>query len=145
MPIKYQFSKHATVNDEESLTEQEHKDSCDINLMLKAAQRGQMFRTSAVGQYGHEDMNMTQLQMRITKQQIEEEFENLPKDHFSEEDLKKIPLALIKKHGFVPKQEEKREKSKNAIKPPKTKEPIVPTTTPATPSPEGDPESNTDE
>lgn len=60
-----------------SLTEQEHKDSCDINLMIKNILAGRMVRGGTNGIYGYDDVNMTGLQHRINKQNINEAIEDL--------------------------------------------------------------------
>lgn len=149
MAIKYSQgkpSKFATVNDEDSLTEQEHKESCDINKMLKAAARGQAIMTNGRSGIfwkdgGYDDLTKSGLDHRIQKQKIEEDLSKLKKDHFTEEELKAIPLNIIKKFGFVPKKAEKREKSNNAIKQPINDEDQNPSS-PTTPAPKGAPKAD---
>lgn len=98
MALLYKPSKWAIVNDEPSLTEQEHKDSCDINKMIRAIERGQQVRGGREQQYGHDDLTMDALQHRILKQQTEESLTELfENNELSEEDIQKLPQAVIQK------------------------------------------------
>lgn len=102
MARKYPVSKYATHNTEPSLTEQEHKDSCDINVMMKAVNRGYTVRGALhEARYGVDDMNYDRMQHEMTKEQINAHFASLPSDHeFSPEELSLIPKDLIKKFGL---------------------------------------------
>lgn len=72
MALLYKPSKHAIHNTEPSLTEPEHKDSCDINKMILAAKRGQHVRGSnAPQQYGLDDTTMDGVSFRIQKEELE--------------------------------------------------------------------------
>lgn len=60
--------------DTESMTEQEHKDSCDINKMILAAHRGQQIRQAKPGLWvdgSFDDMNQSLTSLRIQKEHTE--------------------------------------------------------------------------
>lgn len=104
MAILYKSSKHARKFEEDSLTEQEHKDSCDINLMLKAASRGQDIRTRKTSDYGHDDLTMDALSMRIQKADLEEKLLSGQKE-FTQKELDLFPEEIRKKFGYKLKKE----------------------------------------
>lgn len=104
MAIMYTPSKFAFYTEGDSLTEQEHKDSCDINIMIKQAANGQPIRMDDGGTYGYDDTTMTALDHKILKQQLEEELGEVAESHeFSEEELNLIPAQVKKKFGFKTK------------------------------------------
>jgi len=99
--------------DSECWTEQEHKDSCDINLMLKAQERGMMIRGSnREPQYGVDDTTMDGLSFRIQKANLEEVLLNGQKE-FTEEELKLFPKDIIEKFGYKLKKEAAQPKATN--------------------------------
>jgi len=80
MPLMYKPSKHAKFFDpKEGVTEQEHKDSCDINKMIKAVNNGQMVRQANMGPWfdnpdgtpgAFDDTNLDGLHHRIRRQRM---------------------------------------------------------------------------
>lgn len=94
-------SPHALIfnpKDEPSLTEQEHKDSCDAAKMVKRAALGQPILTNSNQRYGHDDVNIDLTQHLINKQQVEENLQRISsQEEFSEEDMKHIPPSIKKK------------------------------------------------
>lgn len=119
MPILYKPSKHAYYTDELDLAEQEHKDSCDINKMIIAAQRGYTIRGSqAPLTYGYDDTTLDGVTYRIQKQQLEEDLTSISKTHeFSEEELKSIPESIKNKFKFKTKQKAKNDELNDEKKP----------------------------
>lgn len=96
-------TKYAWYPTGESLTEQEHKKSCDVNLMLAAAARGQAIATRPIGQWddsGVDDMSMDRLQLEIQKQELSEALAESAKTELPEEALNLIPEGIRKKFGF---------------------------------------------
>lgn len=89
----------ATPVDEESLTEQEHKDSCDINIMMRKINNGQQIRTAnSELLYGYDDTTMDGLQHRIMKQKIEQDLQQISQDQeFTEAELNVIPESVKQK------------------------------------------------
>lgn len=98
-------SKFDTPVDPKSLTEQEHKTSCDINVILHRAARGQLvFGSNRTPQYGHDDLTMDGVSHRILRDQTEAELSRLARTtEFDEEELKKISPEIQKKFGFKQK------------------------------------------
>lgn len=109
MAILHQPSKHARFFEPDPIdktphgAEQEHKDSCDINKMIKNVQRGLEIRGSGPQQYGYDDTTMDALTLRIQKQQLEEELKKAQNIEFTEEELKHIPDQVQKKFKFKKK------------------------------------------
>lgn len=106
MAIKYQHSKFAFQCTGEKLTEQEHKDSCDINRMIRNAIRGNPVRTQKIPPWRDgltDDMNRSGLSHRIEKQKLESQLSELAKTDLHPEALKEIPESLQKKFGFKSK------------------------------------------
>lgn len=104
MAVLAKPTKYATKIKGESLTEQEHKDSCDINLMMRSINRGQMVRGKAHGDWvdgkSFDDMNMDGLTHRIRKDRIERELEKQFREtEFSAEEAEAIPPSVKKKYG----------------------------------------------
>lgn len=102
MAILYKPTKHAFYTEGDSLTEQEHKDSCDINKMIRSIERGQNVRGGGSTTYGFDDVNMDGVQHRILKAEIESQLSNGPKE-FEKEELDLIPDQVRKKFGFKQK------------------------------------------
>ncbi|AZL82943.1 hypothetical protein [Apis mellifera associated microvirus 61] len=107
MAIKYKNTKYAKVFDpkiEPSLTEQEHKNSCDINIMLKNAARGMQIRGGSQPRYGFDDTTLDGVSHRIQKEQVEASLRDAAQNNeFDENELKHIPPDLQKKFGFKTK------------------------------------------
>lgn len=112
MALNTKPTKHAWYPSGETLTEQEHKNSCDVNLMLKAAARGQAIATRPIGQWddrGVDDMNMSRLDILVQKQQLEEDLAS-----YSQQDKEldqalfdAIPAAIREKFDFTLKKQSK--------------------------------------
>lgn len=117
MAILHKPTKHARFFEPDPLdlcpdgAEQEHKDSCDINKMIKNVQRGLEIRGSGPQQYGYDDTTMDALTLRIQKQQLEEELKKAQSIEFTEEELKAIPDKVKQKFKF--KTKAKNESKKN--------------------------------
>lgn len=98
MAVLAKPGKYATQIIGESLTEQEHLDSCDINKMLKAASRGQHVRGGKTPKFGFDDTTMDGLQHRIQKQRLENELQQTFSNHeFTEEQINAIPDSVKEK------------------------------------------------
>lgn len=94
MPILYKPEKYAYYTEGDSLTEQEHKDLCDANIMIKRAAQGKTILTRDVAGYGYDDTTLDGLQFRIQKQQLEEELNESLQNEFTEEEAKAIKESL---------------------------------------------------
>ena len=57
MAIKYEPSEHAYYTEGESLTETEHLESTDANVMIKRAARGLPITTAEPGLYGYDTLS----------------------------------------------------------------------------------------
>lgn len=123
MPILYKPSKYAFLTDGEILTEQEHKDSCDVNKMLAQAKRGYQIRGSNTSPiYGYDDTTMDAVTHRIQKQKLEEELIKISKtSEFTEEELKSIPESIKNKFKFKTKQKAKNDELNDEKTPNKQK------------------------
>lgn len=99
-PILYEPSPYAVYCEGESLTEPEHKDSCDINKMIKAAHRGIDLRGNPhPGEYGYDDTTMDGLTFRIEKEKIERELaESLNEAEFTDEHEKLLPDEVKRRY-----------------------------------------------
>ena len=131
MAILYKKTKYAFLTEGDSLTEQEHKDSCDINKMISAALRGQDIRGGIPPQYGYDDMNMSGLDHRIQKQNIEDQLKTGPQE-FSEEEFSLIPKSVAEKFGFK-KKAPKNDESKTTLQTPNPEAQNPAATIPPTP------------
>lgn len=102
MPKQYEFGDTCVKNLDPSLTEQEWKDMCDINLMLKSAARGAMVMGSSQPLvYGEDDMTMDAVAFRIKKAKLEQEMAKIAKEtEFTEEEIEKIPPKVREKFSF---------------------------------------------
>ena len=129
MPIMYEPTPYDINTDGDSLTEQEHKDSCDINKMMKNALRGMDVRGGSNGTYGHDDMTMDGLSFRIEKAKLETDLQNGPKE-FTQELLDLIPTSIQKKFGY--KKVQNNEKLNNDKTAPTIADSSVPATNPPT-------------
>lgn len=100
MAIMYNLDKKYSLHSEgDSLTEQEHKNSCDINLMIKSARNGQNIRGGGSITYGFDDTTMDGLTFRNQKSLIEQELLNSEKE-LPKEALDLIPESIKQKFGF---------------------------------------------
>lgn len=121
MPIHYDIKPkfYDLVFDEENeITEQEHKNSCDINLMMKALHHGMQVRGQEPASYGYDDLTLTGLDHRINKQKLEDELFKISKEHeFSEEEFEKIPTDVKKMFEFKvrKKQDHKNDPQNNVV------------------------------
>jgi len=109
--IKYKSTKNAFHTEGVSLTEQEHKNSCDINLMIKDAHKGRQVRGGSQPRYGFDDTTVDPINFRIQKEQLETELSATAQAHeFSPEELEHIPSDVKKKFKFRTKQVPKDQK-----------------------------------
>lgn len=112
-PLMYEPCDTAIYTKGESLTEQEHKDSCDINKMVRNAARGLPVRGSGEPRYGYDDTTMDGVSMRIEKERLERELKALANENeLSEKELAMVPASVRKKIQFKTKKE-KPEQQKN--------------------------------
>lgn len=81
-----------------------------------AALRGQDIRGGIPPQYGYDDMNMSGLDHRIQKQNIEDQLKTGPQE-FSEEEFSLIPKSVAEKFGFK-KKAPKNDESKTTLQTP---------------------------
>lgn len=126
----------ATVIEGESMTEQEHLDSCDINKMIHAVHRGQMIRGGKPPQYGYDDTTMDGVTHRIKKEQVEKELSTIARENeFTQEELDKIPENVQKRFKFKKKALNDDKTTNNGLpsKEPKPQEPSPPSEPPKTP------------
>lgn len=97
-------SIHDTPVDPKSLTEQEHKNSCDINLLINKLKMGQQIMGGPPGVYGYDDTTQTGHTHRITMANLEAELSSAAENvEFTEDEIKLIPEHLQKKFGFKTK------------------------------------------
>lgn len=104
----YEKGPFDTIVEGESLTEQEHKDSCDINIMIKNALRGAQIRGSEIADYGYDDTTMDGVQFRIQKANLEKQLATGEKE-FTKETLALIPESIVKRFGFTVKETPKKD------------------------------------
>lgn len=108
MPLEYTPRKDDLRLDPESMTEQEHKDSCDINKMMRNLDRGLEVRGGGSGIYGYDDTTMDAVQFRNEKARLEDELAQTSEAlEFTEEELNAIPKAVREKYKFKKKAAEK--------------------------------------
>lgn len=93
------FAIHPVALDGEPSTEQEFKESCDINIMLRNAHRGQQLRGGGSTTYGHDDIGMDATALRIQKADLEEALLSGQKE-FTAEQLAVIPKHIQEKFGY---------------------------------------------
>ena len=117
MPLMYDPKEvpYATEVDTESLTEQEHKDSCDINIMLRNAARGFNIRMSSSQPiYGSDDMTLDTLQHRINIEKAEADLQHVADNvEFTPEEFNMIPEVVKRKFKFKVKKKQQSESAKN--------------------------------
>lgn len=118
MPIQYKSSKHALIIEGENMTEQEHKDSCDINKMVKSAARGLQVRGSSTGPWADgtiDDLTIDRTQLNIQKQHLEAELTAFAsQNELSPDELKHVPSHVQKRFGFKAKKPVENTPPKNA-------------------------------
>lgn len=102
MAIKYKATKNAFHTEGDTLTEQEHISSCDINIMMKNINRGMHVRGGRQAEYGYDDTTMDGLQYQIMKQNNHEALSQLPKE-LDEETFNVLPPEIHQKYGFIKK------------------------------------------
>lgn len=135
MAILYKQTPFDTIIEGESLTEQEHIDSCDINKMIKNAARGMQIRGGNNPVYGYDDTTMDGLQFRIEKERLENELTRIAEEEeLLPEALESLPQKVKEKFKFKVK------KAKNATNDDKTTNEALPPTTPPTPPKNAQPE-----
>lgn len=105
MPVLYKPSQFAFYTEGELLTEQEHKNSCDINKMIKNAHRGLPVRGGYSPQYGYDDMTMDGVQFRIQKAELEKSLHEVSETEFSQREFDLIPKEIREKFKFKVKKE----------------------------------------
>lgn len=142
MAIKYLSSDYAIYPEGDSLTEQEHKDSCDINKMIKNAARGLQVRGGSEPKFGYDDTTMDGVQFRIQKEQLEKSLSEISRSNeFSPDELKHVPENVKKKFKFrqkaeqkpVPKNDELNDEKKDGLPLPTPTPTPTPTPAPADP------------
>lgn len=134
MAIQYKPTKHAFKTEGDSLTEQEHKDSCDINKMIHSISRGQQVRGNPrANQYGYDDTTMDAVTFRIEKQRLEEQLQEAPKE-IEKSVLDQMPQKVVQKFGFKSKALQNDE-TKTTTTAPIQADQQQPATTPEPPAP----------
>ncbi|AZL82670.1 hypothetical protein [Apis mellifera associated microvirus 60] len=123
MPLLYKPEKYAYYTVGDSLTEQEHADMCDANIMIKRALKGQSILTQEPAGYGYDDTTLDGLSHRIQKQQLEEELNESLKNEVSEEEAKRLK-EMLPAH-YHERIKVKRDKDRDV---PKSMEPVVQST-----------------
>lgn len=104
MAILYKANKDAIMPVGESLTEQEHLESCDINRQVERARRGLPLIGSAnEPRYGVDDTNLDLMQVKNALRDAEARMNEVPKDSLSEEELAHVPEGVRKKFGLKAK------------------------------------------
>lgn len=115
-------TKHAFKFKKKSLTEQEHKDSCDINKMIGSLNRGQQVRMQKTkpAQWdgkAFDDMSANKLDIMIEKERLEKDLSvTMQTNEFTEEQAKHIPNSIKEKFGIKIKKESDETKTKKASK-----------------------------
>lgn len=100
--------------DPKSMTEQEHKDSCDINKMIGDLALGKPVRSSDKVLYGHDDLTISSTEFHIQKKAIENELVDIAENHeFTEEELKHIPPQVQKRFKLKTKPKTNDDKTQN--------------------------------
>lgn len=100
MPLQYDPPVDAFYTNGPSLTEQEWKDQCDINQMLRKAARGLEVPGGGSTQYGYDDTTMDAITFRIKKAELEEALSKSAESEVDEETFKLIPETIRKRFGF---------------------------------------------
>lgn len=98
MPLQYNYGPNAVINDEASLTEQEWKDSCDINKMIRGALKGAIMNGSPnPAVFGYDDTTLDGVTHRINLQKSHEAMEKLSKEELEPLAYENIPDHIRKK------------------------------------------------
>lgn len=97
MPIKYQHSKHALINNEESLTEQEHLESCDINIMIYNAHRGMEIPGGGPTEGGYDDTTLSGLDLRI---QLDQDLNKMAEEGITKEEYNNLHPTIRRTKKF---------------------------------------------
>lgn len=102
MGLEYKASKHAIINNEPGLTEQEHHDSCDINKMVAKIAKGQMVRGATSEQvYGFDDMNADYISVKSELEARRQELTKIAQEtEFTQAELDLIPESIRKEFNF---------------------------------------------
>lgn len=141
MAILYKPSPFASINPDPSMTEQEHKDSCDINKMVKNVLRGMQVRGGKNPRYGVDDLTVDPVSHRIQKEQIEAELlETFANNEFSEEEIQ----AIDKINPQLKSKFKLKKKNSTNTQPPKNdddKTTTTPSAAPQNPNPSSKPSS----
>lgn len=112
--ITYEAKKGAFFTEGLSLTEQEHMDSCDINIMIKSIARGHPVRMGKEPRFGYDDTTIDPVILRIQKEKIEADLTALAASgEISEDEVKHIPDHIRKKFDF---KTHKKDSKKPAVK-----------------------------
>lgn len=115
--ILYKPSKHAFFTEGDSLTEQEHTDSCDINKMMRNLERGYNVRMSKTGPWhdgATDDLTMDSVSYRIAAEENLRELNRIvSEDELDEDVLKIIPDSVKQKFKFKTKKKASSEAIKN--------------------------------
>lgn len=117
MAINYTLPSDAIVFTDDSLTEQEHKDSCDINLMLKNAVKGLDVRGRGTElQYGYDDITMDSMTFLQEKQRLEKELKEISEaSEFTPEELAHFPKEVVQKFNLKAKKAPNKKNDPNDI------------------------------
>lgn len=101
MTVMYKPKETATEFYDDSLTEQEHLKSCDINHMIASVHRGQDVRVVQSINYGIDDLTMSPIDFRNQKENHERELSRIASMHeFTQEELDSFPPEVRKKFDF---------------------------------------------
>lgn len=106
MPVMYKPTKFAFYTEGEPLTEPEHKNSCDINKMIKNAHRGLPVRGGYTPRYGYDDTTLDGVRFRIEKAQLEDDLKQSSKNEFTEKEFELIPSSIREKFNFKVKKDD---------------------------------------
>lgn len=126
MPIMYKNTKYAITFEPCELdqsphgAEQEHKDSCDINKMMRSLDLGHEVRGQKHGLWVDgvtDDLTMDAVQFRIQKAELEEELRLSAQHELDEEAQSVIPESIQKQFGLKFKKKKKADTAKKNDKP----------------------------
>lgn len=113
MAVLSKPSKFAFSTEGDSLVEPEHKDSCDINRMIRDAHRGLQVRGGKKPVFGYDDTTLDAVQFRIQKAETEQYLKDLANEQLDEDELKHIPESIKKKFGFKAKKAQQKPAQNN--------------------------------
>lgn len=124
MPIQYKPSPYAYCTTGDSLTEPEHKDSCDINKMIANILRGLDVHGGGSLTYGYDDVTMDGVQYRILKEKTEAQLQKIAAEtEFSDEEIKHVHPDVQKKFKFKTKAPKKNDDQTTPTPAPRTEPP----------------------